>query len=95
MLTFEEAKKIGVNACAERLGKDFVNRYKNSSCPAYADMDSYAYCFLGVDDSPNRNDMRNVKITSNDSFPYVARCTVRYNDGKIEYLECTIPESAH
>ncbi len=94
MLTFEEAKRIGVDACIERLGRDFVNRYKDSSCSAYADMEEYAYCFLGVDNSPDRNDMRNVRLTENDSFPYIARCTVRYRDGNIDYLDCVSPTYA-
>lgn len=93
MLTFEEAKKIGVDACVELLGRDFVNKYKDSSCPAYADMEEYAFCFLGVDNSPSRNDMQGVKLTSSDSFPFVARCTVKYSDGSVNYLDCVLPSS--
>ncbi len=51
MLTFEEAKKIGLNACVDRLGRDFVMKYRDTSCPAYADMEDHAYCFIGVDNS--------------------------------------------
>lgn len=91
MLTYEEARKIGVEACVDRIGRDFVNKYWNSSCPAYADMEDYAYCFLGVDDSDGRNDTDNAKLTSGDHFPYIARCNVRYSDGNIEFLDCVLP----
>ena len=55
MLTYEEAKRIGVNACIEKIGKDFVKRYRDSSCSAYANVDDeYAYCFDGVSDRPGK-----------------------------------------
>lgn len=32
-------------------------------------------------------------LTSDSDFPYTARCTVDYLDGKIVFLECDLPDS--
>mgnify|MGYP007069905044 CR=1 FL=1 len=73
MLTFEQAKKIGVDACIEKLGRDFVNQFKDTSCDAYADMKDYAYCFVGVDNRENRYGEGVPALTSTNTFPYIAR----------------------
>ena len=92
MLTFEEAKRIGLDACVNRLGREFVMKYKDTSCPAYGDMDDRVFCFLGVDNSESRyvNDDKLV-LDGGSSWPYSARCTVKYNDGTVDFLECKLP----
>ena len=94
MLTFEQAKKIGVDACIEKLGRDFVNQFKDTSCDAYADMKDYAYCFVGVDNRENRYGEGVPALTSTNKFPYVARCNVRYSDGDISFFDCVLPSQA-
>ena len=37
MLTYEQAKKIGQEACIDRLGRDFVMKYRDTSCPAFSE----------------------------------------------------------
>ncbi len=91
MLTFEQAKEIGIEACIDKIGREYVRKYKDTSCPAYADMDEYAYCFLGVDNTPGRYDTSHITLDSKSKFPVVARCTVNYKDGEINFLECTLP----
>ena len=92
MLTFEQAKKIGIDACVDRLGREFVMKYKDTACPTYGDMGDCVDCFVGVDDSANRYDTeRPIMLTSGYTWPYSARCTVRYADGEIEFLECIVP----
>lgn len=92
MLTYEEAREIGLNACIERLGRDFVNRFKDTSCDAYADMEDHAYCFVGVDNRDGRYGDGGVPIlNSTNSFPFVARCNVRYSDGNISFFDCILP----
>lgn len=91
MLTFEQAKKIGVDACIDHLGRDFVNRFKDTACDAYADMEDHAYCFVGVDDRDTRYGEGVPTLTSTDSFPYIARCNVRYSDGDISFFDCVLP----
>lgn len=97
MLTFEEAKKIGIRACVDKLGYDFVKKHNETSCTAYEDEDDRVFCFVGVgtesvapwtggplllDDSPDAK------------FPYSASCNVTYADGAITFLQCTLPSMA-
>ena len=56
MLTFEEAKKIGKNACIEMLGRSFYEKYIDSSTTAYGDFseDGVIFCYVGVNDHPQK-----------------------------------------
>ncbi len=92
MFTYEEARRIGIDACIDKLGRDFVTRYRDTSSSAYGDRGDYVYCFVGVNDKPDDNMSDGLVLTSDGHFPYVARCTVSYVDGHIEFLECVLPQ---
>nr|WP_302141082.1 hypothetical protein [uncultured Schaedlerella sp.] len=95
MLTFEEARKIGLDACAEKLGRNFVRKYAGTSSTAYGDAEDHVYCFIGVSDQPRKPYQEGDKIilssAPEDQFPYMASCNVWYENGKIEFLECILP----
>ena len=70
--------------------------YEDKSCVAYGDEEDHAFCFLGVstdtiepwtggplilDDSPEAK------------FPFSASCNVAYENGKVTFLECVLPEN--
>ena len=94
MLTFEEAKKIGIRACVDKLGYDFVKKYNDTSCTAYEDEEDHAFCFVGVDTNPV-SPWTGGPLILDDSpgakFPYRASCNVAYVDGSITFLEYIIP----
>ena len=92
MLKKKKKKKIGLDACIEQLGREFVMKYRDTSCPAYADMEDHAYCFVGVDNTDERFNSVPLVLTASNQFPFMASCNVRYSDGKIEFLECVLPE---
>jgi hypothetical protein len=46
----EAARQIGINACVERLGKDFVEKHKETSTCAFGESEDGVFCFVGVDD---------------------------------------------
>lgn len=90
MLTFEQAKRIGINACIEKLGVEFVRKYADTSSSAvgYGDDEKTVFCFVGVDDGPQAPfDGKTLTLTSDDAFPYSASCEVVLETGKIENLE--------
>ena len=68
-------------------------RYRDTSSPAYADMEDHAYCFVGVDNTEDRYAEVPLVLTSTNRFPYLASCNVRYSDGFIEFLDCVIPKT--
>ena len=47
MVMFEEAKRIGIIACADQ-GYNFVKKYEATACSAYGDDGDHASCFVGV-----------------------------------------------
>ena len=94
MLTYEEARKIGVNACIDRLGRDFVTRHRDNACSAFGDRADHASCFVGVSDQPIQPMTDGLRLTSDDQFPFDARCNVAYSDGTITFMECVLPQEA-
>ena len=94
MTRYEQAKEIGREACIDRLGRDFIMRYRDTSCPAFADMEDHAYCSVSVDNTETRYDIGRPVLTSKAAgsvWPYYAKCNVRYSDGNVEFLDCVVP----
>ena len=97
MLTFEEAKKIGIRACVDKLGYDFVKKYEATACSAYGDDGDHASCFVGVStepDTPWNGGPLILDDSPESKFPYSASCNVAYADGTVTFLECTLPSMA-
>lgn len=96
MLTFEEAKKIGINACIEKLGGSFVKQHVDSFCSAYGwgEEEHTVFCFAGVDDNPKQiTNPDELLLTNNNSFPYRVSCNVNILNSSISYIECVVPSS--
>ena len=55
MLTYNEAVVVGANACIDRLGRGFVEKYRETACNAFADVDDHVFCFVGVSDKPSED----------------------------------------
>ena len=91
MFTYEEARKIGVDACIDKLGRDFVMKHRDTFCSAYVDRGDHVYCFVGVSDTPLPKMKDELVLTSDSKFLYTARCNVDYLDGEIEFLDCVLP----
>ena len=95
MLTYSEAKKIGFDACVDKIGRDFVKQYESTSCVGYGDELEYAFCYVGVDDRPDPIDDSDDIILddSEDSkFPYLVSCKVWYDDGRVEFIDYMLPD---
>ena len=97
MLTYEEAKKVGIKACVEKLGYDFVRKHEKTACTAYGDEEDHAFCFVGVSTDPE-SPWTGGHLVLDDSpdrkFPFSASCNVAYKDGVITFLECILPTTA-
>lgn len=92
MLTVKEAAKIGVNACIDKIGRDFVLANRNYGTSAYGERDGGVFCFVGVDDRPYVPDRSGMLVLDSMSkFPYRASCNVGLDDGKLEFIECVAP----
>lgn len=92
MLTFEEAKKIGLNACIDKLGRDFVMAHRDNGCHGCGENDGSVYCIVEVDDKPYVSPYGGkLVLDSVSKFPYYASCNVSLEDGSITFLEFVLP----
>ena len=97
MLTFEEARKIGIRVCVDMLGYDFVKKYEDTACSAYGDEGDHASCFVGVNTEPEKPWTGGTLIlddSPNSKYPYSASCNVDYADGAITGMTLTTPAMA-
>ncbi len=92
MISIREAMRIGINACIDKLGSEFVQRHRDSSTSAYGETDDGVFCFVGVDDNPSNSMPDGVLILDSESkFPYRVSCNVSLEDGAYHFLECVVP----
>lgn len=92
MLTVEAAKKIGIHACIEKLGRGFVLAHREHATSAYGESENGVFCFVGVDDdckSQNRDGV--LILDSHSEFPYRASCNISLTDGTPHFIECVVP----
>lgn len=87
-----EMKRAGINACIDKIGRDFVKKYADSSTSSYGMSEGVMHCFVGVDDAP-RAFTPDVPLTldGKTKFPYFARCTVD-NSGVVIITASRVPE---
>ena len=54
MLTCDEARALGRNACIQKIGIEFYEKYRTSATIAYGDFseEGVVFCYVGVDDQP-------------------------------------------
>ena len=98
MLTVIEAKIIGRDACIDKLGREFVEKYKENSVAAYGDFsdEGIVFCYIGVSDKPFADTYSGSLILSEEKsrkMPYGVSCNVYLKDGSVEFLECSIPQT--
>lgn len=92
MLTIDQAKKIGFDACAEKLGREFVDLHADATSSAYGQHDDKVYCFLGISIEPRRTfDGETLRLSSDRKLKYRASCNVSLLDGSTEFIECVTP----
>ena len=92
MLTVEEAKKIGIRACIEKIGYDFCKAHPDNGVSAYGEeREGYINCFVGVNDTPapdyDISKVTKLVLTSNEKWKYSARCHVDKNSGTVVFVE--------
>lgn len=96
MLTVEEAKRIGLNACVQKIGFEFCKQHEDTAFCAYGVEEDVVQCYVGVDDqpAPDYANMRpeDVCLTSTNYAPYFAVCDVNMNDSSITFIDFCIPE---
>ena len=92
MLSTDEARRIGIRACIDKIGYEFCKLHADNSTSAYGENDGVMNCFVGISDKPAPvYDISKVDELIGEEWPYSASCNVKMSDGTIEFLECRIP----
>lgn len=92
MLTVKEAARIGINACIDKIGRDFVLANRDNGTSAYGENDGLVFCYVGVDDKPYVPENPDILILDNVSrFPYHASCNVSLTDGATTFMDYALP----
>ena len=91
MITEERAKRVGINACIEKLGREFVEAHRDAVVYAYGMNQSVMYCFVGVDDGPQKGTER-LMLDSVSHWPYRVSCNVNLQTEEIVFIECVVKE---
>lgn len=94
MLSFDTARKIGINACINKLGREFVLAHRDNASSAWGndEMDGGMYCYVGVSDVPPPETEPGVLVLDSETkFPYHASCIVNLESGALTFLEAVCP----
>lgn len=89
MLKLEVAKEIGMNACVDKLGRDFVLAHRELAATAYGECDEGMFCFVGVDTKARIHN--ELILDSRTKFQYYVSCNVDLRDGIPHFVECVVP----
>ncbi|MBE5952123.1 MAG: hypothetical protein E7260_11140 [Lachnospiraceae bacterium] len=95
MLTAEEAKRIGIRACIDKIGYEFCKKHADLGVCSCGENDGIMECYVGVDDRPEPEEKETgyLLIDDEEFAPYYASCNVNMEDGSVEFTECCLPEA--
>ena len=93
MLTRKEARRIGINACIDKIGRDFYEKYINSVSIAYGEIENGEFCFVGVDNKNTPYEYQDsLVLSSSEPIPYRVSCKILLQNGEVEFIEMTTPQ---
>lgn len=85
-MTFADAYTIGINACADAIGRDLFDANKSNTVFAGGNVDGKVFCFVGVFKEPMKTN-KTLALDSTSKWPYSARCMVNPDTGEISELQ--------
>ena len=94
MLSVKEARKIGIDACIEKIGNDFWEKHKDFAVYSYGETEGYKVsCFVGISDQPQPDwETEPIRLSPGTDWPYYAECDVDRKTGEVEFDEFVVPE---
>ena len=87
MLNFDAARKIGIAACIDKLGRDFVMANRGRAAFAVGRNDSDMFCFVGIDPEGRKSDSDLLVLDGGLPFSHRVSCNVSLVDGEIKFIE--------
>ena len=97
MLTADQARHVGIDACIEKIGREFVRDNADRVASVYGEHEGFVYCFVGISKELKRclesTTPNMLRLTSDNSPLYRASCDVAIKDGSITFIETVVPKS--
>ena len=94
MLDLETARTIALNACLDKLGREFVFENRDYATSGFGESECGVFCFVGIDLVKNfQNKDGLLLLDSCSKFTYRVSCHVNLLDGIPSFIECVTPES--
>lgn len=91
-LTEQEARKIGLDACIDKLGYEFCKKYQDNAVSSWGMGEYGMNCFVGVNVTPLKPTTEELAIlTDKKDWEYYAHCVVDMEDGSVQYNQCVLP----
>ena len=89
MISVAKARKIGINACIDRIGRDICRKHADNSTSAYGRNGDVVSCFVGVNDEPapkiNLAEVTRLVLSDHKGWKYAAACDVSLQDGSVQF----------
>ena len=91
MLSSKMARKIGINACIDKIGRDFVLAHQDTATSTYGETEDGMYCYVGVSDAPLPEHEPGVLVLDSVPSPYHASCIVNLESGALPFKDVVCP----
>ena len=89
MISVSKARKIGINACIDRIGREICKNHADNSTSAYGRNGDVVSCFVGVNDEPapqiNLDEVSTLVLSDLKGWKYAAACDVSLQDGSVHF----------
>jgi len=90
MLSVEEAKRIGINACIDKIGRDLCREYADNGVSGFGRRDNKVECFVGLNDEHSApvdpDNITRLVLTHKRDWKYLVECSVDMQDGAIRFF---------
>ncbi len=87
MLSILQAKKLGINACIDKIGRELCEKYSDRSASSYGQYGDVVNCFVGLSTTSfHSENIDNLVLTEEKQWDYFAECSVDLYSGEIIFL---------
>ena len=85
MFTVDECKKIGYDACIDRLGREQVVLNKERGCHGFSIIDGGIRCFVGYDEKEYKPQKEGITLGTT-QFDFLACAFVNSETGNVTFI---------
>ena len=94
MLTREEAVRIGIDACIEKMGRDYYDECRKAGMISKAECehDGMMFCIISICRKPTEEFLKRPRLSLKPLPKYRVSCDVNMKTGEITFIEVILPK---